>query len=82
MTDNIFQWFSPKPAATKPVPLPLEDRKIQACQEALIYLQDRDLDATNLAALLRARHNITPEDAIRAVEDAQAVIAEGNGEDK
>ena len=82
MSNDTFQWFPPRPAATKPVPLSLEDRKTQAHQEALTYLLDRDLDATNLAAILRARHNITPEDAIRAIENARAAIAEGNGEDK
>jgi hypothetical protein len=56
----------------------LEQRKVLARQEALKYLSDPDLDSTNLTAILRAKHDITPEDAARAVQDAQTAIAESN----
>lgn len=75
---NMFQWFPPRPAETRPAVLSLDERKVQARQEALKYLSDPDLDSTNLTAILRAKHGISPEDAARAVQEAQVVIAEGS----
>jgi uncharacterized membrane protein len=77
----MFQWFPPRPAETRPAVLSLDERKVQARQEALKYLSDPDLDSTNLTAILRAKHNISPEDAAQAVQEAQTAIAEGNSEE-
>jgi hypothetical protein len=79
---NAFQWFPPKPVVTKPAALSLDERKVAARQEALKCLQDPDADNTLLAQILRAKHNLDPTDAAQAVEEARAVIAEGNGEEQ
>jgi hypothetical protein len=71
---NAFQWFPPRPAETRPAVLSLDERKVQARQEALKYLKDPELDSTNLTAILQARHNITPKDAARAVQEAQDTL--------
>jgi hypothetical protein len=61
---------------TPTLPPTLEERIAAARQEAMVYLQDPDADNYNLSAILRIKYEISPENASRAVLEAQAEISE------
>ncbi len=64
----------------EPAGLTLDQRKAAARQEALDCLQDSQADNALLAQILRAKHNISAEDASRAVQEARAEIERGGKE--
>lgn len=74
-------WQDPDPVKPEPTPPTREEKLALARQEATACLSDPAAENALLAQILRAKHNISAEDASRAVQEAQAEIERGAQED-